>query len=203
MSEPTSDPVDGRRLRGQQRRQRLIEAALVVLERDGLSGFSHRAVAAEAGVGLASATYHFAGIDDLAVSAMLEATEAFTRSLRSRADEPSVRSYAVALAEELAHHRGRVVAGYELYLLAARRPALHEVATGWLRAGAEPLLDGVDPMRGRAFVAAVSAVCLEALLAEQPPGAAEIERLLAHALRCRSAQQQPDSDVEGPADVHR
>lgn len=163
-----------------------------MLERDGLAGFTHRAVAAEAGVALASATYHFQGIDDLAVSAILEATEAFTAAIRERAaepspagyaGEPSLAGYAAALADELAHHRGRVVAGYELYLLAARRPALREAATAWLRAGTDPFLDGVDPLRRRAFLAAVDAVCLEALLAATPPAAPEIEELLAHALR--------------------
>ena len=174
---------DGRRLRGQERRRKLIEASLVVLEREGLAGLSHRAVAAEAGVALASATYHFEGIDDLALSAILEATEEFTRSLGAHSDGASVAGYASALADELTTHRGRVVAGYELYLLAARRPALHDAAVGWMQAGTEPLLDLVDPMRRKAFLAAVNAVCLEALLNREQPDAAEIEKLLAHVLR--------------------
>lgn len=178
MSEP-----DGRRLRGQQRRTQLIAAALRVLERDGLSGFTHRAVAAEAGVALASATYHFRGIDDLAVSAMLEATDDFVRSIRERSDATSVSGYAAALADELSRHRGRVVAGHELYLLASRRPALREAATAWMLAGTDPLLDGVDEVRRRVFLAVVDSVCLKALLEESSPDAAEIEELLAHALR--------------------
>jgi len=104
-----------------------------VLERDGLSGFTHRAVAAE--------------------------------------------------AEELSRHRGRVVAGYELYLLAARRPALRDAAIAWMQAGTEPLLDGVDSVRRKALVAAVNAVCLEALLADSQPNASDIEELIRHVLR--------------------
>jgi DNA-binding transcriptional regulator YbjK len=175
--------TDGRRQRGEERRRKLIEAALTVLERDGLAGFTHRAVAAEANVALASATYHFKGIDDLALSAILEATDAFTNALTRRSGQPSVSEYAAALADELATHRARVVAGYELYLLAARRPALRQAATAWIRAGTEPLLTGVDPLRRRAFHAVVDAVCLEALLAGEPPSRSEIEELLAHALR--------------------
>lgn len=171
--------VDGRRLRGLERRRRLVEAALRVLERDGLAGFNHRAVAAEAGVPLASATYHFDGIDDLAVSAILEATEEFQRSLAGRAGGATVEEYAAALADELTCHRGRVVAGYELYLLAARRPALREAATSWLQAGTEQLLIGLEPLRRQAFLAAVSAICLEALLADEPPTAEHITDLLA------------------------
>lgn len=178
---------DGRRIRGQERRRQLIEAALAVLERDGLAGFSHRAVAAEAGVALASATYHFTGIDDLAVSAILEATDDFTRAIRERPDGASVSGYASALADELANHRGRVVAGYELYLLAARRPALREAAAAWMQAGAEPLLAEVEPVRRQVFLAAVNAACLEGLLADSPPTASAIEELLTQALSGASA----------------
>ncbi len=174
---------DGRRLRGRERRQKLIDAALRVLERDGLAGLSHRAVAAEAEVALASATYHFDGIDDLAVSALLAATDGFMEGVRSRPDGTSVAGYAAALAEELAEHRGRVIAGYELYLLAARRPALREAARGWMQAGTEPLLRTADPLQRRAFLAALDALCLEALLDDTPPSATDIELVLSHALR--------------------
>jgi DNA-binding transcriptional regulator YbjK len=137
--------VDGRRARGLERRRQLIAAALRVLEREGLAGFNHRAVAAEAGVALASATYHFTGIDDLAVSAMLAATEEFTESLCERADGvTTLATYATALADELAHHRGRVVAGYELYLLAARPPA--GIRRGLGRGRHQPLLACADPV---------------------------------------------------------
>jgi DNA-binding transcriptional regulator YbjK len=181
--------TDGRRLRGRERRRQLTAAALVVLERDGLSGLTHRAVAAEAGVAPASATYHFDGIDDLVLCVILEATEDFLASLRTHsdragpADGAGLAGYAAALADELARHRGRVIAGYELYLLAARRPALRAAATAWMRAGTEPLLAGVDPVRRRVFLAAVDSMCLQALLADGPPAAAEVEALLRHALR--------------------
>lgn len=175
--------TDGRRLRGHERRRRLIDAALVVLERDGLAGFSHRAVAAQAGVALASATYHFRGIDDLAVSTILAATDDFTRVLAGLPDGAGVAGYATGLAEELSNHRGRVVAGYELYLLAARRPALREAATAWLRAGTQPVLAGVDEMRCEEFLAVVSSSCLQALLADEPPDASRIEARLRYSLR--------------------
>jgi hypothetical protein len=50
-------------------------------------------------------------------------------------------------------------------------------------AGTDPLLDGVDAIRRRVFLAVVDSVCLKALLEESSPDAAEIEELLAHALR--------------------
>jgi TetR/AcrR family transcriptional regulator, regulator of biofilm formation and stress response len=175
--------TDGRRVRGAQRRQQLIEASLRVLERDGLPGLTHRAVAAEAGVAPASATYHFEGIDDLAVSAILEATDGFVRSIGERSDGTSVSGYAAALAEELSRHRGRLVAGHELYLLASRRPALRQAARAWRLAGTEPLLSGLDEDRRYLFLAVVDSVCLEAVLGDEPPGADRIEQLLGYALR--------------------
>lgn len=132
---------------------------------------------------LASATYHFEGIDDLAVSAMLEATDEFVASIGERCDGTSVPGYAAALAEELAQHRGRVIAGYELCLLAARRPALREAATAWMRAGTDRLLEGVPPLRARAFLAVVDSVCLQSLLSDDPSDASRVEALLVDALR--------------------
>ncbi|MEA4945162.1 MAG: TetR family transcriptional regulator [Propionicimonas sp.] len=51
--------------RGQQRRQAILRAAIQVVARGGAGALTHRATAAEAGVSLASVTYHFPGINDL------------------------------------------------------------------------------------------------------------------------------------------
>jgi DNA-binding transcriptional regulator YbjK len=173
---------DGRRRRGQERRRTIINAALTLLEREGLGALTHRAVAAEAGVALASVTYHFDGIDDLIVCTILQATDDFLAALPD-SPEPDLAGYAAALADELARHRGRVIAGYELYLLAARRPALREAATAWLSAGTSRFLDGLDPLGQRAFLAAVDSLCLQALLSDVPPAADDVHELLLHALR--------------------
>ena len=62
--------MDGRRARGEQRRSELLAATLTVIERDGVAGVSHRAVAAVADVSVASITYHFPTLDDLLVAAL-------------------------------------------------------------------------------------------------------------------------------------
>ena len=54
------------------RRDRIIDACLDVIAREGVAGTSHRRVAAEADVPLGSMTYYFTGMDELL-------TEAFTR----------------------------------------------------------------------------------------------------------------------------
>jgi TetR/AcrR family transcriptional regulator, regulator of biofilm formation and stress response len=56
---------DGRLERGRARRQLLLDAAVAVIATDGAGLLTHRAVAARAGVSLASVTYHFPGIAEL------------------------------------------------------------------------------------------------------------------------------------------
>lgn len=55
----------GRQARGEEKRARLVDAAAGVALEQGLSGVSHRAVAAAAGVPLGSTTYYFASLDEL------------------------------------------------------------------------------------------------------------------------------------------
>ena len=56
---------DGRLERGRARRDLLLDNAVAVIASCGASRLTHRAVASEAGVSLASVTYHFPGIADL------------------------------------------------------------------------------------------------------------------------------------------
>ncbi len=62
MALPARQPT---RSSARERRQRILEAALRVIARDGIRAVRHRAVAAEAGVPLAATTYYFEGIDEL------------------------------------------------------------------------------------------------------------------------------------------
>src|SRR5919107_3749523 len=55
----------GRYTRGAERRGLLIAAAADLLLEQGLAALSHRAVAARAGLPLASTTYYFTSADDL------------------------------------------------------------------------------------------------------------------------------------------
>jgi DNA-binding transcriptional regulator YbjK len=173
--------VDGRRVRGRQRRTELLTAALAVVERDGVAGVSHRAVAAEAGVSVASTTYHFASLDDLLVAALTWAAEDLAAELQERATELGARpadELAQLIEHCLVYRRGRTLAEYELYLLAARRPALREAAAAWL----EPLTDIArnftsDPHRASLLVAALDGILLQALI-----GARDFNRADFHAL---------------------
>ena len=57
--------ADGRLARGAARRNLLLDAATRVVAGSGSGSLTHRAVATEAGVSIASVTYHFASIGEL------------------------------------------------------------------------------------------------------------------------------------------
>ncbi|MER0244901.1 TetR family transcriptional regulator [Streptomyces sp. HSW2009] len=161
----------------------MIEATLRVVERDGASGVSHRTVAREAGLPTTSATYYFRGIDDLLCAALTSVmTEDAARMRRLAAETgggvDSRRSLARLMADVVAAP-GHLLAEYELYLLAARRPELREVTQVWLDAAADfARAHTDDPARVRVVVAAIDGLLLQALLTDTPPGAAEFEAML-------------------------
>ncbi|EHN10749.1 Transcriptional regulator TetR family [Patulibacter medicamentivorans] len=179
-----SDEPDGRRRRGLERRRQLLDAALVVLERDGAGGLTHRRIAAEAGVPLASASYHFDGIDDLIVSTMLHANEQLRVAADAAAEggQLDVDVLAGMLVDDLVAHRDLIVAEYELYLLAARRPALRAAATAWLETIVAPLIPDADPVQRQLVFAVADGLCLQTLMSDEPPRVDEFAAVLRRAL---------------------
>lgn len=167
--------VDGRRRRGEQRRSELLAATLSVIERDGVAGVSHRAVAAEADVSLASITYHFPTLDALLVAALQSAAEDLAVELDGRGSELGARpadELARLIEHSVVRRRGRTLALYELYLYAARRPELRESARAWL----EPLTEiartfTADPEKARLLVTALDGLLMQALI-----GARKVDR---------------------------
>ncbi|MEU4190588.1 TetR family transcriptional regulator [Kribbella sp. NPDC026611] len=167
--------VDGRRQRGEQRRDQLLHATLAVIERDGVAGVSHRAVAAAADVSVASITYHFPTLDDLLVAALTWVAEDLAAELDGWASELGAQpadELARLVEHSVVRRRGRTLALYELYLYAARRPELREVARAWL----EPLTEiarafTADPRKARLLVAALDGLLMQALI-----GAREVDR---------------------------
>ena len=63
------------RLGSEQRRQRILDAAMRIVVRDGVRGVRHRAVAAEAGVPLSATTYYFKDIEDLLADSFAQYVE--------------------------------------------------------------------------------------------------------------------------------
>jgi len=150
-----------RQVRGERRRQAILEAALRLISQHGVGALTHRAVAEEAGVPLASTTYYFDSLDELLEGALQlfvdeEATRLTTLAERLEGQELPPVEIARLFQAELEPD----AAQFELYVEAARRPSLREVARSsiemYARVAATALsaagLDepAIDP---RAFVA--------------------------------------------------
>ncbi len=186
-----SAAADGRRAKGERRRRAILDATARVIERDGVAGVSHRAIAREAEVPAASIAYYFAGIDDLLVATLLESVDlliADVARMRERAPADG-REWARAIAENLAlmidERRARTIAEYELYLLAARRPALRPAARRWIEVASAQVGEAreVDAGVVKALFAAIDGLLMQALIAAEPPTADDFEPALHFLLR--------------------
>ncbi|WP_432015138.1 TetR/AcrR family transcriptional regulator [Streptomyces cucumeris] len=156
------------------RRQRIIDAAITVVGERGISGLSHRAVAAEADVPLGSTTYHFATLDDLLVAALsrlnvdwLDHLERWERAVdpgRPLADE-LLRFIETLLGGD----RARLELEYELYLAALRRAAVRPIAAACLDEMAVLLARRTGDLdTARMVVALMDGVILQVLLTGRP-----------------------------------
>lgn len=164
--------------KGEARRTALLDAVLRVLERDGPGAVTHRSVAREAGVPLAAATYYFADLDDLYVSALRRATEEQVR-LFERIAVDDLPAFARLIHEWAHENRGAALAQYELMFLAMRREALRSSAEAWYAA----LARAIDPSGRHPEASAVRALAVDGLLLKilwlgEPNTADEIEAAL-------------------------
>jgi DNA-binding transcriptional regulator YbjK len=164
--------------KGEARRLALLDAVIRVLEAGGPGAVTHRAVAAEAGVPLAAATYYFSGIDELLVSALTRVTEqqvALFAPLRGG----SLADVAIVLRDWVYGSRASAIAQYELLFLAMRRDGLREAADLWYRA----LEDAIDPLvpdrrRARVVALAIDGLILRMLWRGDPQSLPDVEDAL-------------------------
>lgn len=169
--------VDGRRAKGDRARLALVEATLRVIELGGIAAVTHRNVTREAELPASSAAYHFATIDDLLEHALLYADQQAAAALeRCRRDAEPITALAQWLAQDYTQERRRLIAEYELFLHAARRPVLRRSAMRWL----DDLSDLVggwtrDPDAVSTICAFLDGLLLHSLVSGQPPDPGAIE----------------------------
>jgi DNA-binding transcriptional regulator YbjK len=112
----------------------IVEATLRVIGARGADAVTHRAVAAEAGVPLASTTYYFASKEALVREAFeltIERSLALVAEHAARS-EGTVVDRLVALADaQLRDADAPLAAQFELMLEAGRRPELRDLAAHW------------------------------------------------------------------------
>ena len=122
-----------RQPRGEERRRAILFAALRVIGAEGLSAVTHRTVAEVARVPLGSLTYYFASKEDLLREALLlfaDEEVARLHALAAALEEESLppAEIAVRFGDALSGSDPEQVAQFELYLEAARNPALQAPA---------------------------------------------------------------------------
>lgn len=138
---PVAASVPTRSEHGAERRGLILDATVRLLTREGLGAVTHRAVAREADVPLAATTYYFDSKDELLSEALTLLVAHEVELLSARATElgdaiKSPADLAKALAEVLTSRgeedRRMLLAKFEVYLEAARRPALRGPVARWI-----------------------------------------------------------------------
>lgn len=113
------------------RREALLHAAVEVVAEHGVAGVTHRAVTEKAGMPLATVSYFFASIDDLAVEALRgftarEVSQLHALAARVAEERRTPGEIATAFADASAPEWPATPAQFETYLHAARSPALRD-----------------------------------------------------------------------------
>jgi DNA-binding transcriptional regulator YbjK len=124
------------------RREKIIEATIRLVARDGTGGLTHRKVAREAGVPLAATTYYFESKEALFQETLASVAEAEIARLRDLMTSPARGDVTQRLLEVFAGQQSasseawaRIqLAQYELFLEAGRRPKVRPIARAWTQA---------------------------------------------------------------------
>ena len=158
------------------RRDRLIQVTLELIAEAGVSGVSHRKIAAAADVPLGAMTYHFTSMDELLREAFTRFAEHIAGSFQARLGAAGNPEEAVDAVVALVHdlsgpdshrHRHRVLA-YELYTLAAREPRYRAITTSWMRRSRQELQRHFDPWTTRQLDALIEGLALHRALDDDP-----------------------------------
>ncbi len=170
----TAHGVEKPRRIDRERRSRIVDGALRVIELHGVEGLTHRRVAAAAAVPLSATTYYFASLDDLLVAAMERAVARDLAALASAfAALPPGASIAAPLAATLVEGaggaRGGAVVITELYTAALRRERLREVALAWERGWEDVLVPRLGALGARIVASGLGGLLQHALLVGAPP----------------------------------
>lgn len=183
---PGRDGSAGRRRRryDPDRRERLIATALDVIAEQGVVGASHRAIARAADVPVGSTTYHFATLDELLAAAFTRHADAVADALEQRMRgapdrEAALQELAAHVAQDLVAGDRGLVLTVELYVVAARRPALRVVTEAWMQRSRRALELHFDPVTARELDALIEGLVLHQYLSTQPMTPEQIR----HALR--------------------
>ena len=139
-------------------REAIVAATVRIVAREGVAAVTHRRVAAEAGVGLSSTTWHFATKAEILEAALewtagreVERIGAIAERLAGAPFDPAAWADELAdwLVEEVTTERETAIALYRLQVELLGSPRAHEVHRRWGQ--------GLRELGGRALEASPSA----------------------------------------------
>ncbi|HEX8346886.1 MAG TPA: TetR family transcriptional regulator [Actinoplanes sp.] len=170
------------------RRDRLIDAALTVIAERGVAGTTHREIARAADVPLGSMTYHFTGLDEILVEAFTRHADAVARIFDQRMAAAADRDAAIdavitLVCEDLFGSQDDLVLTVELYVAAARNPALRAVTQAWMQRSRQALERHFDPTTARELDALIEGLTLHSSLSTDPMTAPQIRHAIERYLR--------------------
>lgn len=181
-------PTRRRRRHDPDRRDRLVATALDVIAEHGVAGASHRAIARAADVPLGSTTYHFSTLDELLTAAFTVQAETVADALEERmraasGREAALDALATHLAQDLLGTDRELVLAVELYVAAARRPALRAVTEAWMRRSRRALELHFDPVTARELDALIEGLVLHQALSTEPMSSEQVRHALHRIIR--------------------
>ncbi|PRY50102.1 TetR family transcriptional regulator [Geodermatophilus tzadiensis] len=155
------------------RRDRLVDTALDVIAEQGVTAATHRAIARAADVPLGSLTYHFASLTELLAAAFTRhvdtVAERFDERMRAAPDRAAALEVLVEhLTGDLLGSPRDLVLAVELYVAAARDPALRAVTQDWMARSRRSLERHLDPVTARELDALVEGLVLHSALSTDP-----------------------------------
>ncbi len=165
------------------RRQRIVDATLVVIAQQGVAGTTHRRIAAAAAVPLGSVTYYFDTLDTLIRTAFLQLAEqssaAFGERLAQATDRETAKAAVVSIiAESIWATPATLLLSYELYAYAARNPPVAVVMQRWMQNSRDALERFFDPLTARSLDALVEGIGIHNSIDTAPLNPDEIEEIV-------------------------
>jgi DNA-binding transcriptional regulator YbjK len=147
---------------------------LEVIAEHGVSGTSHRKVAAAADVPLGSMTYHFSGMDELLHEAFARfadqcATRVENRMQDVTSTEEALEQFALNIELDVFRTQRELVLALELYTLAARRSEFREITDLWMTRTRETIAPYVGERTAQLLDALNEGMSIQRALSRRSP----------------------------------
>lgn len=173
----------GKRRHDPERKQRIIDAALETIQTYGVTGTTHRRIAATADVPLGSMTYHFDSLDHLLCQAFTQLAERSSAEILRRLDAARSREEALEtvvdiIAGNIWSTPQTLLLSFELYAYAARKPEFAVVVQYWMSRSRESLGRHFDPLTARALDALIEGIGIHNSADKKPLKRKEIAQIV-------------------------